>query len=523
MTTGILVDVVMPQMGVSVSEGTITRWAKGVGDTIAADETVVEISTDKVDTEIPSPASGVIREILAEEGDTVPVNTRIAVIDTGGGSGGDEPEAPAAPAPAVTTPAERVAAAPPPPPAAEAPPAPEAAPAPPAQPAAETNGANGSNGSEGQEGRSFVSPVVARMLAEHNLDIDQIPGTGTGGRVTKRDVRQFVESGGAAAAPPAAPAPPAASEPEAAPEAVPEVHDVPHFSASLEDAIVDPAPAPPAPPEPEAEPAPPAAAPPAPAPVAAAPAPAAPEVVQPAAGAREELYRFSTIRKVIARHMRHSLETAAQVTTVVEVDMTSIVEMRARWKAEYKERHGVNLTYIPFVALATLDAISDWPWLNAEVQGETAIIKSYVNLGMAVAVDDSKGLMVPVIRDADEKNLVGLSRSVVELAGKARTKTLTPDEMSGGTFTITNPGVFGALIGTPIIPEGQVGILDVETIVKRAVVITDEHGNDAIGIRSMMFLCLSYDHRLVDGAYAAQFMRQIKQNLETWDEGAFGL
>ena len=251
--------------------------------------------------------------------------------------------------------------------------------------------------------------------------------------------------------------------------------------------------------------------------------PAAAPVAVPETVGGEELYRFSTIRKVIARHMRHSLETAAQVTTVLEVDMTGIVEMRKRWKPEFKTRHGVNLTYIPFVALATIDAISQWPWVNAEVQGETAIIKQYVNLGMAVAVDDSKGLMVPVIRGAEEKNLLGLSRSVVELADKARTKTLTPDEMSGGTFTITNPGVFGALIGTPIIPEGQVAILDVEAIVKRPVVVTDEHGNDAIAIRSMMFLCLSYDHRLVDGAYAAQFMAQVKSNLETWDEGSFGL
>ena len=502
MTTGILVDVVMPQMGVSVSEGTITRWAKNVGETIAADETIVEISTDKVDTEVPSPASGVVRELLAEEGETVPVNTRIAVIDTGGaGAAAGQSEPPATP---PSTPAERVAAQPPATPAAAPPPPPAAAPA--------DHTTNGSSESPDQEGRSFVSPVVARMLSEHNLDINQIPGTGSGGRVTKRDVRQFIESGGAAA-------PAAAPEPVA--EAAPEVHDVPHFSASLEDAIIEPAPAPEAAPV-TAPPPPPAVAPPPPPPVVE-PAPVAAPAAAAAPGGGEELYRFSTIRKVIARHMRQSLDTAAHVTTVVEVDMTGIVDMRTRWKAEYKTRHGVNLTYIPFVALATLDAISQWPWINAEVQGETAIIKHYVNLGMAVAVDDSKGLMVPVIRGADEKNLLGLSRSVVELAGKARGKTLTPDEMSGGTFTITNPGVFGALIGTPIIPEGQVAILDVEAIVKRPVVVTDEHGNDAIAIRSMMFLCLSYDHRLVDGAYAAQFMAQLKHNLETWDEGSFGL
>ena len=465
MATGTLVDVVMPQMGVSVSEGTITRWAKAVGETIEADETIVEISTDKVDTEVPSPASGVVRELYAGEGDTVPVNTRIAVIETGGEGGGGEAPAeapPAAPEAAAPAPAEPAAGA-----------APETQPAPAAP--AEGNG-NGHNG----DGRTFVSPVVARMVAEHGLDVSAIPGTGRGGRVTKKDVQQFIDAGGTAA-----------------PAQAPEVHDVPHFAPPPE----SPAPAPPA-------------------------APAAPAVEVAAlgqAGPGEELYRFNTIRKVIARHMRHSLETAAQVTTVIEVDMTGVVNLRKKWKPEYQSRYGVNLTYVPFVARATIDAIGRWPWVNAEVHGESALIKKYVNLGMAVAVDDAKGLMVPVIQHAEEKNLVGLSRSVIELADKARTKTLSPDEMSGGTFTITNPGVFGALIGTPIIPEGQVAILDVEAIVKRPVVVTDAHGNDAIAIRHMMFLCLSYDHRLVDGAYAAQFMAQVKQNLESWDENAFGL
>jgi pyruvate dehydrogenase E2 component (dihydrolipoamide acetyltransferase) len=475
MATGTLVDVVMPQMGVSVSEGTITRWAKAVGETIEADETIVEISTDKVDTEIPSPATGVVQELFAAEGETVPVNTRIAVIDTGGGGGGDGgggAEAPAPPAPEAASPPEAAPAAAP---------APQAAPEAVPEPAPSSHEGNGHNG----DGRTFVSPVVARMVAEHGLDVSAIPGTGRGGRVTKKDVQQYIEHGAPAPAAPAAP----------------EVHDVPHF----------------APPAPEA----PAAPAPAPAPaVAAAPA----TVAAPGeAGPGEELYRFNTIRKVIARHMRHSLETAAQVTTVIEVDMTGVVNLRKKWKPEYQKRYGVNLTYVPFVARATIDAIGRWPWVNSEIQGESALIKKYVNLGMAVAVDDSKGLMVPVIHNAEEKNLVGLSRSVIELAEKARTKTLSPDEMSGGTFTITNPGVFGALIGTPIIPEGQVAILDVEAIVKRPVVVTDEHGNDAIAIRHMMFLCLSYDHRLVDGAYAAQFMAQVKQNLESWDEQAYGL
>jgi pyruvate dehydrogenase E2 component (dihydrolipoamide acetyltransferase) len=480
MATGTVVDVVMPQMGVSVSEGTITRWAKQVGERIEADETIVEISTDKVDTEVPSPASGVVREILANEGDTVPVNTRIAVIDTAGDAASGAPAEPAdAPEPEAL--AEET---------------PDAAPAPPAPPPAAAPAAPAATNGEGDaSGRAFVSPVVARMLAEHSLSVDQIPGTGRGGRVTKKDVQGFIESGGTAA--------PAAPQPV-------EVHDVPHF----------------APPAPEtAAPAPQPAAPAA--PPAAAPQPAAAPAPQPAvaaqAGAGEELYQFNTIRKVIARHMRHSLDTAAHVTTVVEVDMTGVVNLRKKWKPLYQERYGVNLTYVPFVARAAIDGIGRWPWVNAEVQGESAIIKRYVNLGMAVAIDDAKGLMVPVIHGAEEKNLVGLARAVLDLADKARNKTLTPDEMAGGTFTITNPGVFGALLGTPIIPEGQVAILDVEAIVKRPMVVTDEHGNDAIAIRHMMFLCLSYDHRLVDGAYAAQFMAQVKANLESWDEQAFGL
>ena len=479
MSTGTLVDVVMPQMGVSVSEGTITRWAKAVGDSIEADETIVEISTDKVDTEVPSPASGVVRELLAEEGETVPVNTRIAVIATG--------DAAAEPAPEPTTPQDTEVVPAPEAPAAGQPGEPPApvttgsdpvvTPQPPAQ--APANG--------DADGRAFVSPVVARMLAEHHLDISRIPGTGRGGRVTKKDVQGFIDSGGQAAA-------------TAAPPAPPEVHDRPHFETPLEAGIVAPAEQ---------------------APAVAAPPPASPAPA--VADGEQEIYQFNTIRKVIARHMRHSLDTAAHVTTVIEVDMTGVVNLRRRWKPEYQRRYGVNLTYIPFVARATIDAIGRWPWVNAEVQGESAVIKKYVNLGMAVAVDDAKGLMVPVIHRAEEKNLVGLSRSVVDMAERARSKTLTPDEMSGGTFTITNPGVFGALIGTPIIPEGQVAILDVEAIVKRPVVVTDEHGNDAIAIRSMMFLCLSYDHRLVDGAYAAQFMAQVKENLESWDENAFGL
>jgi pyruvate dehydrogenase E2 component (dihydrolipoamide acetyltransferase) len=484
MATGTVVDVVMPQMGVSVSEGTITRWLKQVGEHIEADETIVEISTDKVDTEVPSPATGTVREILANEGDTVPVNTRIAVIASG--DAGDEP---ADPSPPPAQAAEDVAQR-------ETP----AAPATSQTMAASATPAPhevAANGGDDDSGRTFISPVVARMLAEHHLDVNQIPGTGRGGRVTKKDVQTFIDSGG---------------------EAEPAIHDVPHFAPPAEETQVvsTPPPAPQAPPQP-------AAAPPPPPPPPAPAAPAAPAQPLVASGGDEEVYQFNTIRKVIARHMRHSLDTAAHVTTVIEVDMTGVVNLRKKWKPEYQQRYAVNLTYIPFIARATIDAIGRWPWVNAEVQGESALIKKYVNLGMAVAVDDAKGLMVPVIHHAEEMNLVGLSRAVIEMAEKARTKTLSPDEMAGGSFTITNPGVFGALMGTPIIPEGQVAILDVEAIVKRPVVVSDQHGNDSIAIRHMMFLCLSYDHRLVDGAYAAQFMAQIKSNLESWDERAYGL
>jgi pyruvate dehydrogenase E2 component (dihydrolipoamide acetyltransferase) len=478
MATGTVVDVVMPQMGVSVSEGTITRWMKQVGDHIEADETIVEISTDKVDTEVPSPASGIVREILADDGDTVPVNTRIAVIAVGDAGDADEPSTePADTPPAATDNAE------------ETPATPETAQTMSSQPAPEPQAARESNGDEDDSGRTFISPVVARMLAEHRLDVNKITGSGRGGRVTKKDVQAFIDSGGA--------------------QAEPVIHDVPHFAPPAEETVVSPSPP----------------TPPAPAPAAtAAPAPAPPtQQTLVASSGDEELYQFNTIRKVIARHMRHSLDTAAHVTTVIEVDMTGVVNLRKKWKPEYQKRYGVNLTYIPFIARATIDAIGSWPWVNAEVQGETALIKRYVNLGMAVAVDDAKGLMVPVIHHAEEMNLVGLSRAVIEMAEKARTKTLAPDEMAGGSFTITNPGVFGALMGTPIIPEGQVAILDVEAIVKRPVVVSDRHGNDSIAIRHMMFLCLSYDHRLVDGAYAAQFMAQIKASLESWDEQAFGL
>jgi pyruvate dehydrogenase E2 component (dihydrolipoamide acetyltransferase) len=476
-STGTAVDVVMPQMGVSVSEGTITRWRKQVGERVEADETIVEISTDKVDTEVPSPGSGIVSEILVPEGETVDVGTRIAVITSGDGGGGEAAAPAPAPAPVAETPAEpaeRIEAAAP---AAEVTPAPPAAP-----PVSEETHDEDDAGANGDgEARSFMSPVVARMVSEHNLDIAQIPGTGRGGRVTKKDVEQFLADRGGAPVAPVASAP--------APVAAP--------------------PAPPAPPAAPAE----------------APRPAAPAAADAAAATSwgvEEASPLSTIRKVIARNMRASVETAAHVTSVSEVDMTGVVNLRKELNAHYQRDYGVKVSFMPFIMRAVVEAIPLWPWVNAEVRGDTVVVKKYVNLGVAVAIDDAKGLVVPVIHNAEEKNLLGLTRALIDVADRARKKQLTVDEMSGGSFTITNPGVFGALFGTPIIPPPQVAIIDVEAIVKRPVVVTDEFGNDSIAIRSMMYLPISYDHRLIDGAYAAQFMQQVKKNLETFGAAEYG-
>jgi pyruvate dehydrogenase E2 component (dihydrolipoamide acetyltransferase) len=442
-------------MGVSVSEGTITRWAKQVGEHVEADETIVEISTDKVDTEVPSPGSGILTEILVAEGETVDVGTRIGVISSG------DAAAAAAAAPAPAPMAE---------PAAEAPVA-AAAPV-------EDDGANGNGDGDG-EARSFMSPVVARMVAEHSLDISKIPGTGRGGRVTKRDVEDFLGAGESSAAPALAAAPAPAAAPAAAP----------------------------APPS---------------APAAPAPAPRPAAATASVSWGVEESSPLPMIRKVIARNMRASIETAAHVTSVSEVDMTRVVNIRKELNPQFQRDYGVKVSFMPFIMRAVIEAIPHWPWVNAEVRGDSVVVKKYVNLGVAVAIDDSKALVVPVIHNAEEKNLLGLTRSLIDLADRARKKTLSVDEMSGGSFTITNPGVFGALFGTPIIPPPQVAIIDVEAIVKRPVVVTDEFGNDSIGIRSMMYLPISYDHRLIDGAYAAQFMQQVKKNLETFGAAEYG-
>ncbi len=452
MATGTAVDVVMPQMGVSVSEGTVTKWNKQVGDHIESDETLLEISTDKVDTEVPSPASGVVTEILVPEGETVEVGTVLARI------GGEGAAAASPPEPATQPAADAAEAS-----ASEGQTAPEepkelAAPA----PAAEASG----------NGKSFVSPVVARIASEHGIDPSQVPGTGNGGRVTKKDIQAFIDSGAQAAAPaPAAPASPAA--PAAAPAA------------------------------------------PAPAPVAKAPV----EAGEPGLG--ESFEPMSAMRRGIADHMRRSLDTSAHVTSAIEVDMSKVVQIRAKLKPELQSAYGVNPTYLAFIARATAETLREYPWINGELRGDKIVTRNYVNLGFAVELADGKGLIVPNVKNAETLNLLGMAKAISDVAKRAREKQLTPDDVAGGTFTITNPGGYGTFHGTPVISQPQAGILGTYAIVKRPWVITDENGADAIAIRSMMNLTLTYDHRLVDGALAGRFLRDLRERLQTWGEADY--
>ncbi len=463
MATTSTIDVVMPQMGVSVSEGTITKWLKQEGEPIEADESLLEISTDKVDTEVPSPGSGVVQQILVQEGETVEVGTKLAVIAPEG----------AEPAPAAEeAPPEPEAGA-----EAEAP-APEAAPPEPAPPAPAPVAADGNGGGE----KTFVSPVVARIASEHGVDVGQVSGTGRGGRVTKKDILAFVESGGAQqqeqpqqqAAPAAPEAPPAPAQPEPQPE---------------------PAPAPPGP-----------------APTAAA---------QPEAEPGESYEPMTAMRRGIAEHMRRSLDTSAHVTSAIEVDMSRVVAIRKQLKSEYEKSYGVNPTYLAFVARATVDTLRDYPWINGELRGDQIVTRNYVNLGFAVELADGKGLIVPVVRHTEGLNLLGMARAISEIAQRARDKKLLPEDVQGGTFTITNPGGYGTFHGTPVISQPQAAILGTYAVVKRPWVIQDDRGEDVIAIRPIMNLTLTYDHRLVDGALAGRFLRDLREKLESWDENAY--
>jgi pyruvate dehydrogenase E2 component (dihydrolipoyllysine-residue acetyltransferase) len=514
-----MTDVIMPQMGESIAEGTVTKWMKNVGDTVERDEPLFEISTDKVDAEIPSPASGVLKEIRVAPGTTVPINTVVGVIAAAGEAVAAAPAAASAPppAPAPLPPSLPVAAAPaPPPPPAPAPAAPVVPPVnftlEPDRPAETAKPRSEMTVDELRQTRS--SPVVRRIAAEHNLDIRDVPGTGIAGRVTKVDILGHIES----RTPSAPPAPPSTDATPTMPLTAVR-RSVTDDKTGPVTPISRPTAAPPPPPPPApapaertpiaATPAPPPRPTPAPAP-AAAPASAFPAS---AAAARVEVVPMTPIRKKTAEHMVLSKRTSAHVATVFEIDMTRVDQLRQRYRPVYEERSGVRLTYLPFILKATIDALKAFPVLNASIDGDSIVYHKDINLGLAVALD--WGLIVPVIHNADEKNVLGLARATNDLADRARAKKLRVDEVQGGTFTITNPGVFGSLFGTPIISQPQVAILGVGTIEKRPVV-----RDDAIAIRTMAYFCLSFDHRLVDGSDADRFMAQIKTSLQEFDEKA---
>ncbi|MBK5294419.1 MAG: 2-oxo acid dehydrogenase subunit E2 [Acidobacteriia bacterium] len=412
-----MTDIVMPQMGESIVEGTLTKWLKKPGDTVERDEPLFEISTDKVDSEIPAPASGVLTEVLVAEGATVSINTVVGRITESG-------QAAAAPAPAPAAAATPVVVAPPP-----------AAPAPvQSAPASEASGP--------------ISPLVRRMARENNVELANVQGTGAGGRITKQDMETFLGTRGAA----------------------PQVSTAVATTQSM-------------PPLARTEP------------------------------ARTRIEPMSTMRQKIAEHMVFSQRTSAHVTTVHKVDMTRIAKLRSRIKDDFQTRYGFALTYLSFVARAAAEALHSFPLLNASIDGANIIHHREINLGIAVALEGGFGLIVPVIKNADEKNVAGLQRSIVDLAARARGKQLKPDEVQGGTFSITNFGSFGSIFATPVINQPQVAILGVGALEKVPVVV-----DDAIAIRSVAHIALTFDHRLIDGALADQFCQKVKSILENWSD-----
>ncbi|MBI1376908.1 MAG: 2-oxoglutarate dehydrogenase, E2 component, dihydrolipoamide succinyltransferase [Frankiales bacterium] len=449
--------VVLPALGESVTEGTVTRWLKQVGDTVAADEPLLEISTDKVDTELPAPVAGVLLEITVPEDATVEVGAQLGVI---GAAGAAPAPAPAAPAPAAAAPAP-APAAPAPAPAAPAAPAPAPAappaPAPAAQAPAAPAPAAPAPAASGSAAPSdaYVTPLVRKLAADNGVDLATVTGTGVGGRIRKSDVLEAAARAREAAAPSA----PAAAAP-AAPSA-------PAASAS------------------------------------------------PLRGRTEKMSR---LRRVIAERMVESLQTSAQLTTVVEVDVTRISVLRSRAKGQFEATEGVKLSFLPFFAKAAVEALKQFPQLNASIDMDAGTVTYHDGEHLGIAVDTERGLLVPVIRDAGDLNIGGIARKIADLAERTRTNKVSPDELSGGTFTLTNTGSRGALFDTPIINQPQVAILGTGAVVKRPVVVTDETGSDSIAVRSMVYLALSYDHRLVDGADAARFLMAMKTRLE---DGSF--
>jgi pyruvate dehydrogenase E2 component (dihydrolipoamide acetyltransferase) len=454
------VDITMPQLGETVTEGTITRWFKQVGERVEADEPLFEVSTDKVDSEVPAPSAGFLAEIVVPEGDTADVGARLAVLSDDAVAGASAPAPPArapAPEPAPPETAAPAAVAPEPEPAAEAPAAPQAeakaeAPAPPqAEAKAEPAPAPAPRAPAGDGDRVVTSPVVRRLIVERGIDPSTITGTGESGRITRRDVLAAAPTAGTPAT-----SAPALTTHEAVPETAPAVRR------------------------------------------------------------GDERIPFDNIRRRTAEHMVRSKATSAHVYTSVEVDFERIDRVRAGHQAEWKEREGFSLTYLPFIVRAFCDTVVDFPHVNASIDGETLVVHHDVHLGIGVDLD-FHGLIAPVIRDADGKRLRLIAREIRDLAGRARTKQLSPDEVLGGTFTITNPGPFGSYMTLPIINQPQVAILSTDGVAKRPVVVEGPDGDDAVAIHPVAILALAWDHRAVDGAYASAFLRELKHVLQTRD------
>jgi pyruvate dehydrogenase E2 component (dihydrolipoamide acetyltransferase) len=435
-------DIVMPQMGESIFEGTITKWLKKPGEKVQRDEPLFEISTDKVDAEIPAPASGVLQEIKVAEGSTVQVNTVVGTIAAEGEAVG------AAPAPAKT------ATTPPAPPAREKT---EEVPAKPQPTAAEHREVIEFPHDEEDHARS--SPLVRKIAREHNVNLAQVSGTGLGGRITKQDIMAFLER----------------SQPSAAP-AVSTAATAPAVASPAQKPVVPPAPA-----------------------------------LIPG-----DLVPMTQMRKIIAQRMIESRRTSAHVHSMFEVDLTRIVQLRNKTKSAFEQRHGARLTFMPFFVRAAIIALQQLPIVNASIEDESIRYHRHINMGIAVALD--WGLIVPVLKNADDLNFLGLQRGITDLGERARSKKLKPEEVEGSTFTVTNPGQFGAVFGLPIINQPNSAILGVGGIAKAPVVVTDNDGNDSIAVRSLVHLTLGYDHRLVDGAVADQFMAMVKKTLENWSE-----
>ena len=480
-----MADVTLPQLGETVTEGTITRWFKKVGDSVSADEPLFEVSTDKVDTEVPSPITGTVTEIRVQEGDTVPVGAVIAVVGEAAGAGAPAPappeaepaaEAPAAPALPPKTPAPEAAAEVP------APPAPQPAAVAPAAPVPAPVAPEPAAASDEPSDNRLLSPVVRRLVAEHNIDVDLVKGSGPGGRITRDDVLDYIDRV-------------ATQAPDAAPAA----------------ALAAPAAAPAA-----AAPAAPAAAP-------AAAAPAAPAAATPAAhvtpGERDSTVRLSKIRKLTGSHMVMSKGVSPHAFSVVEVDFANVDITRNQVKGEWKSSEGFGLTYLPFITRAVVEALEEFPHLNASVSDDDLVVHNFIDIGIAVDLD-FQGLLVPVVRAAETKRLRAIAREINDLAGRARSRHLSPDEISGGTFTISNNGSAGSVLTMPIINQPQVAILSTDAITRKPVVVRATDGSEGIAIHPVGNLAMSWDHRAFDGAYAAGFLVKIKQALETRDWSA---